>query len=364
MRKIGKDQLDEDFEVLRRMRKSPVIDRIKWVDATKTSGSIPGVKKYGDRVTIQDVNARSLAALAAQVPDAPIALVEIAIDFWPPRSEGSEDRSASLVRAFMALQRRLVPGSGAAQSSRAIAIDRAKPKHRNFLHADAGRIAMTASGSVVLRERKPLSPFVPRRKGGRIVSSHTIYFGHKPKESWSHLPEQPPSMAQVRLYIKTKDQDVALPDNEHRVRLEVTLNGAALVECLGINTISELADVNLRPLATSYLRLASPVAARSMLRVRGRRNLVMQVLLKARVEAIAAADAAGVIENGNFTGIDQGLIDLRTVPRMTELIADALYDYTRAVRRARNSGRIATVLAKGRVKEAPKHLICIEDLDA
>lgn len=327
--------IDQDLKTLKRMRKSVVIDRVKWVDrdTRRSRASHPRVLQKGARFTLHDLAPKDLARVSTAAPDAEIALVEFSYDL-KPKNFCSDDEQARLLReTYLVLQRRLVPASGPFMTARTFRTNRPQPHRGELLIRRESKPKLSLSGQPLFRDPPQRSLAISSLSSAGLKKCHTIYWGDKPRETWSHSKKRQKGGAQVRLYIKTADHGAPLPREDWHVRVEITLNGPALIASVGARNVGDLASVNLRKLATTYLSMSRPLAV--PVRVRVKSNPIFTEMFNRRFRSVADQDAKLATINGNFTQFEGGMVSFRKVPSLTELVADALYEYSRSVRKHR-----------------------------
>lgn len=333
------DRLQDDVSVLRSSRKTALIDRLKWVDPTLASSRIPGVRQRGIWFSAYDVTARDLVEIIRVAPAGEVALLEVSIDLFPARGTAVEDGHHHIVGSYQALLRRLAPVTDEFLAPRihfcGKTADGKKLKQTAVRHDPSE----SASSAPSVRERLDVLPPAPVHETDTIRAS-TAYFGHKPNPTWSNSPIALPGNAQIRLYIKVTDKRLPIPRPQWRTRIEVTLNSPPLAAILNVRRLEDLATANLRVLATHYMRLTVTTPTKPP-KFHPDLAAPLRALLTERFVTLASRDRHGSVARGNFSVADGGFVDHHRNPDLTEMLCDAIYDYSRAIAKAQTSGRTA-----------------------
>jgi hypothetical protein len=316
---------------MKRMRKKAVLDYVQWTDDRLSRAvAIDGVLRQGNWATLHDPRPRSLVLLPSTVLKRPIAGLEFSIDLVAKKAGTDAEQLEELSAVYDLLHRRLAPWKGrfltpGVRRSYARGQKDVMIKYRAPTEAEL-------KGTVLLREAWPKVRLPIRRDGRKLVRAHTVYFGDKPDPSWSNLPTPPAPCAQVKLYLKVTDDGADLPRNKWRVRMEVTLNAAAIVEVLGVATLHDLQHADMRTLVNEYLRLTSPQPAPPKVRMP---STVIGAMLISQLRKRAVQDAAAAVRNGNFTQLEEGMITFAPVQDLDRSILAAAGEFQRAMRRAK-----------------------------
>lgn len=333
------DRLLDDVSALRSSRKTAIIDRLKWVDPTLASKQIPGVKQRGNWFSAYDVRPRDLVEIIRVAPGGEISLLEVSIDLFPARGTAMANAPHQIVGTYLALQRRHAPITDEFLAPRIHFYGKTRDGRKlkqTAVHHDP---SASATRGPVIRERLDVVPPQPVHETDTIRAS-TAYIGHKPNPTWSNNPIRLPGRVQTRLYIKVTDKRLPIPRSMWHTRIEVTLNSPPLTAVLGVSRLEDLAEANLRTIATHYMRLAVTTPTKP-LRPHRRTAPALKALMIDRSLTVAQRDRRRAIELGNFAAADGGFVDYHRNPDLTELLSQPLYDYSRALKRAKTSGRSA-----------------------
>ncbi|NCT81833.1 MAG: hypothetical protein GXC94_01695 [Comamonadaceae bacterium] len=329
--------IERDLQAMKAMRRTSAIDYIKWTDdAESLKHKHPAIKRQGHRATMHDLRGRDLVALPLAIQDRPIAELELSIDFYPGRTATRTATPELMADCYEALFRRLAPWKSGLIADRVGTCDGSPLSRQIYNEPEPKR---GESGGLLILHR-PLEDRVgelrrPTLVAGRL-QSETIYYGHKLKESWAHLPTPPEAAAQVKLYCKTTDLGQDLPVSEWRVRVEVTLNRAALAQ-QGIRRVGHLDQRALTAVAGKFILLGQmtgkelclPRIARTgrpggwMAREMNRRERRAQAL------AIERAATEGMVS----TMPNDHLLKFKTDPALMKMVRVPVADFFKQQRR-------------------------------
>lgn len=330
--------MHQDSQTLLRMRKKCSIDFVSWTDDPQSACAHVGrVQRAGHRATLHDVTPKILLGLPTEVLSRPVACLEISIDLVAKRAVSAEGQLDELIEAYELLHRRLTPWQGRfvpPTMRRSL-----RRGHSDSILRQTWLVRTDVNGVVWMREAAPVRIVSPLRDGVDLKRDHVVYFGDRPKRSWSNLPDAPPPMAQVRLYLKTWDDGATLLRPRWRTRMEVTLNGAALAVVLGIRTMRDLQTADMRTLVKEYLLLCTPQPAPDIGMPKMRPG-AMKALLERRFQWIAENDRARAVADGNFTQLREGLIAFKPASSLNRNILDAASGFARALSRAKTPGKL------------------------
>lgn len=180
---------------------------------------------------------------------------------------------------------------------------------------------------------RPLTVDLPQNFSGELHRSHSVYFGDRIQSSWSNLPQAPDSIVQVKLYIKVTDNEQAIPRAKWRTRMEVTLNAPPLQAVLGVRTVRDMLDADMRSLVNEYLRLYSPQPLR---RARSKTcSVALSAMIDDHLRKLVQADVDAAVARGNFALVEEGMVTYAPVPDLDKSILDASGRFQRSIRRAK-----------------------------
>lgn len=165
-------------------------------------------------LTIHDATREQIATVVGKLQDPLVMRLEIAVDLIPTNVASVEERVRLLDLTYQAVAARFRPEDEA-------------------LWAYGKRGAVSAKGM-------PVEPL--ERKRAR--TGQQVIYGHRGE------------FMQAKLYLKTRDQGTDLPQDQHVVRMEVTLHrGACMDPKIGIGTLGSLLNFNYRAVFTKHFRI-------------------------------------------------------------------------------------------------------------
>lgn len=171
-------------------------------------------QRYKRWLTIHDATRAQMETVIAKLHDPLVMALEISVDFAPLVAESRTAQRKLLDTTYHAVAARFRPEDSA-------------------LWAYGKRGAVSGKGM-------PVEPL--ERK--RAQTGQELIYGHRSE------------FMQAKLYLKTKDQNLDLPDHEHVVRLEITLRRSACMDDrIGIDRLSSLLGFNFRSVFTKHFRL-------------------------------------------------------------------------------------------------------------
>lgn len=306
----------DDAALLKSARRRFGIDFISW--ETTPSGRVPKMKVNGLSSTLHSVRPAALVNLPTAVLDSRALQAEFYLDFWPKNLKSEDERNEFLQRVYDMVHRRLDP-----RQSRYVA-DRAFRK------------------SMILSEHVPTDPesrIAQPLFRGPSIHACTVYFGHKLPPAYLEVRSPFDPWAQLKVYLKVSDNGKDLPRSEWRVRLEVTLNSAALQEVMGVSTVRDLIFADYRALAREYFRFARPEPAPLLPKRPRKRAPLMARLAPVYLHRYAQRRALDATKHGNFTQFDDGWVTYKTAPELTRVASAAADEHRRALNRARSAGK-------------------------
>lgn len=165
-------------------------------------------------LTIHDATRAQMVIVIGKLQDPIVMGLEIAVDFIPFEVSSVADRRRLLDTTFQAVAARFRPEDSA-------------------LWAYGKRGAVSGRGM-------PVEPL--ERKLAR--TGQELIYGHRSE------------FMQAKLYLKTTDRGRDLPEDQHVVRMEVTLlRGACIEDQIGIDRLSGLLGYNYRAVLTKHFRI-------------------------------------------------------------------------------------------------------------
>lgn len=322
---------------MKAMRRTCVIDYIKWTDdSASLLYTHPAIRRHGHRATMHDLRGRDLAALPLTIQDRPIAQLELSIDFYPGRTAMRTATPELMADCYEALFRRLAPWKSGLIADRVGTCD-GSPRSRQIYNEPEQELG--ESGDPMLLDWTPEDRVGahrrPRLVAGRL-KSETIYYGHRLKESWAHLPSPPEAAAQVKLYCKTTDLGQDLPVSEWRVRVEVTLNCAALAQ-LGIRRVGHVDQRALTAVAGKFILLGQMTSKELRLPRRARTGRLGGWMARemhrrerqAQTQAIEMVATNGIVS----TKPHDHLLNFKTDPALMKMVRVPVADFFKQQRR-------------------------------
>lgn len=295
---------------------------------------------------MHNLRALELLALPKSVRSRPLAALELSIDFYPRGAPTPEAAHVLMADCFEVLFRRLAPWKSGLI--------------RNLVRASGGRRQIrnlyeepapmwSASGELLIPGWAPGDhlgrAFRPELIDGR-VRSETIYYDKPIEESWAHYQIQPEPGAQVKLYYKTTDCGQELPASQWRVRVEVTLNGAALAQ-RGVHRLEDIDQTALTAITGEFILLGRVVATELRSPRRRRKNLMGDWMARelhrrhqhSQARAIELASTEGMVA----TMPRDDLLRFKTAPALMNMVRVPVADFFKPQRRARagSMGKIA-----------------------
>lgn len=201
--------------------------------------------QWSRQITVHDPTRSDIVDLGAAIGDALVMAIEIAVDLRPKRSLDATSARATLENTFSAVAARFRPEDQA-------------------LWDHSTRGAVKKSGG-------PVEPLERRmaKLGEEVVYGHRHDF------------------MQAKMYLKERDQGKALPSEEHRVRMEVTLRRWACHE-FGVNHVQDLMGFPFRSKFATHFRIVDHPE------VRGRNRLSLEEQARRAKRMVRAWSTAGV----------------------------------------------------------------------
>lgn len=324
-----------DAKILAITKRHAEIDFIKWTDDDASLALVvPGLKRQGLRSTLHDLTAKKFASLPPAILIRPVAAVELAIDFHAFGKVPRSDEVELLIETYMVLHRRLAPWRAPFVGDR-IYRNRGPGSQARHLSSKKPLLEQRADG-IWLREYEAPTIWRPF-----VVSSdlrcYTVYFGDTPTPNWANLGWMPEPRAEVRLYIKVTDQRRPIDQKLWRTRVEINLNGAAMAEVLGVRTVGELRETDMRLLATEFLSLMRTRAMTTKPLNKMRRG-PLRALLQERRQSIADRDAYDGTLQGNYSQFQGGAVEFKPVPKLNIHITSPLREFQRSIQRWKTVG--------------------------
>lgn len=349
--------IQRDIAILKTAKRTPVIDYVTWTPSPaarrhKLANTHPG----GDYQRTHDVRAKDLARWPQEVLDCHVDMLEFSIDLAPPGPCASHAEAFSHLRSYFAVLRRyLAPWTsgwmekriyhfGQVEVRRARASeadqDRVRTRRvRGHVSTDKDLVTHNEDGSHVIRDFVGIDPPLPRLLPDGQVLTQTSYYGHRPVNGESAVEPYGEAMVQVRLYVKTIDKQKELPWQDHRTRVEITMNRAALRQHLKVFTLGDLRAVDYRKLTKELLAMKVPVRPARSGRQPGRpgkqlRHIVQRRALDTR-QFMTPEDHALY---GNYLAPCERCDAYKNVPELTNLLLTPARSFNQAM--ARNSSNI------------------------
>ena len=327
---------EADHALLRRCRKTCVIDFIRFIDDPAIAVTdFPGRKRLGAISTIQDLKHADLLALPPEVRKRKLQAVEFSLDIYPSghrkgQSLTPEQRLEIVGELVDLLHRRITPWTSPYVGNR-FSIHTGEDGWSIPILGDTDFKKGIADKRLLRKEWALLDLAIPRPRlvNGRARNA-MAYYGHriKPTVEPGYLCAQRPR-AQLKLYGKITDDDASLPPELWLCRLEVALNGSALRERFGIVTVEDLISVGLKKIADAYF---DPQTATRVLLARPRRfhGGVMQGWAQRRLEAMQEATYQKAVALGPVAVTDQSqAVKYRRASALRRVLMQAVHDYAR-----------------------------------
>ena len=199
--------------------------KIPLPDLSGTHHWIPS-KGYGLRtweLTIHDPTSHDIQALKEVDADPLIMKLEVAVDLLPLPIFKGEARQQLLDKTFQAVAARFRPEDKAL-----------------WAYGMRGAVA-GASQPIMPLERK------------RAVTGHQLIYGHRS------------AGMQAKLYLKTRDQNLDLPNDEHLVRMELNMRRLACMDDqFGLRNLSDLLGYRYRHQFTKHFRIIAHPEVRQL----------------------------------------------------------------------------------------------------
>lgn len=198
-------------------------------------------------LTVHDATRSQVVTVIKNLRDPIVMKLEIAVDFIPQAVISAEERRQLLDLTYLAVAARFRPEDKA-------------------LYAYGRRGAVSGSGM-------PVEPLERKRP----CPGQEVIYGDRGE------------FMQAKLYLKTMDQHADLPEDQHVVRMEVTLRrNACMSTDIGLDTLSRLIGFNYRATFTKHFRIIKEP------RVRQTRGLTAAERLKRERAMTRAWCLAGV----------------------------------------------------------------------
>lgn len=370
--------IQRDIAILKTAKRTPLIDYVTWTPSPaarrhKLANTHPG----GDYQRTHDVRAKDLARWPEEVLDCCVDMLEFSIDLAPPGPCESQAEAFSHLRnSFAVLRRYLAPWTsgwmekriyhfGEVEVRRAGASeadqDHVRTRYvRGHVSTDKDLVTHNEDGSHVIWDFTGIDPPLPRLLPNGQVLTQTTYYGHRPVNGESAVEPHGEAMVQVRLYIKTVDKKKALPWQDHRTRVEITMNRAALRQHLNVFTLGDLRTVDYRKLTKKLLAMKVPVRPARSGRKPGRPGKQLQhITQRRRIDTLKFMTPDEHAIYGNYREADKRCDEYKNVPELTNLLLTPARSFNQAM--ARNSRNIVHGTADTLIANAPDKSLIRKD---
>lgn len=338
-----------DDAVLKMSRRKGGIDYLHWLDDIDSlRAKVPRSTRRGYWARLDDVRPADLMSLPDKALARPVTLAEMSVDFIPKGVTSVQQQARILIDTYRVLFRRLTSWKGPFIGTRIYCSNGREVDARTLLDNRRSMRCDDKTGQWLFSEPEydagddELLPLVADRDVPYVIAVNeefehcfTIYFGHKVYPSWPYASKAYKPNAQVRLYIKVTDNGKKLPRQQWCVRVEVTLNGPALQEVLGVSTLGGLQGAKLQRLVPLYMQLcrAEPATHRRSVPKALTRSAPYRALLAGEYRH-AEQVARSATRNGNLTAIKSEAVNFKPTD-LTKYLTSSMVEYVRACARKR-----------------------------